>query len=243
MAEEDTKLELDIRRLLAAEVKEHREFLEKQFRQIMWSIGIVLAVALATFVYFVGKTKQELQEELRTTVSQTMTEYRINHELQARLSKMVEKAAEDVANSKTVSDSVASQVQTKTKDFVTTELQKVVASVLAKQVTPLKESDVLTLVNRAAESAVRFTIHETGRVGTGPDVKRANQPRKEALGVHAFCALGSTNMTKDTRVCGCQLSPEGTGPNPSWLLQVNAEQDEIRHCECTAICFDRLSSR
>jgi hypothetical protein len=88
-----------------------------------------------------------------------------------------------------------------------------------------------------------FTVRVSGRVGTGPDVERSNEPRQRDLGSHAFCALGSTNMVKETEVCGCQLSPDGNGPNPGWVLKVNAKKNEPRHCECTAVCLDRLTTR
>jgi uncharacterized protein YjbJ (UPF0337 family) len=83
-----------------------------------------------------------------------------------------------------------------------------------------------------------FTSRVSDRVGTGPDVVKSKDPRERVLGSYAFCALGSTNMAKGAEVCGCKLSPLSDGPNPSWVLKVNAQSGEAKHCECTAICID-----
>jgi hypothetical protein len=46
---EKEELELEVRRILASEVEGHRTFLQTQFRNLTWAIGILFTVGAIIF--------------------------------------------------------------------------------------------------------------------------------------------------------------------------------------------------
>ena len=92
MEEKDKNdIELHVRRILAQEAGEYREFLQRQFRLITWSIGVLLVVGGAIFTYFLGDSVKSANETLIKEVDEKVVEYAIVDEYKKDLKSVLAK--------------------------------------------------------------------------------------------------------------------------------------------------------
>lgn len=138
--EKGTQLELDLVTALNNEVREHRQFLERQFKQLTWAIGVVLGVALTAFFFFVWRTKADLQAELKSKVDQSAIMYQINEKLRGELDNLVKASAA----------SVSAQLKKDAQQEVGNAASSAVSEALRNQ----GEASLKQLVEKAAEAEV-----------------------------------------------------------------------------------------
>lgn len=72
--EDKEQIELEVRRLLAEEIETHRNFLQSQFKNMTWGLGILFAVGAAIFVYLFGKSVDDSTQKLVSTVDSKVIE-------------------------------------------------------------------------------------------------------------------------------------------------------------------------
>jgi hypothetical protein len=148
--DEKAEIELQVRRLLADEVNKYREFLEKQFRLTMWVIGIVLTVAVAAFLYYFGKSKDDLRTDLVREIDQKVVEYRIDKNLRDRL----EELAKVVADSPTVHDLINASIRSTADKTVPPKVEEFVTASLSEKLKEISSENLQQLIKRATDQTL-----------------------------------------------------------------------------------------
>ena len=114
MQEQDkNEVELHIRRILAQEAGEYREFLQRQFRFITWSIGVLLVVGGGLTTYFLGDSYQSTKEKMINEIDAKVMEYRIvdaqKKKIDFLLKNAVAKELKEPSTTKTINALIGSE--------------------------------------------------------------------------------------------------------------------------------------
>lgn len=88
--EDQEKLELEVRRILASEVEGYRNHLQSQFRTLTWGVGLLLTVGAVLLYFFLGSKFNDSTEQLIRTVDRKMIDYRIVENFRDRLNEEIE---------------------------------------------------------------------------------------------------------------------------------------------------------
>ncbi|EOY4907151.1 hypothetical protein ACP54H_000296 [Vibrio alginolyticus] len=144
---EDKEIELQVRRVLSAEVVEHRKFLQDQFKHLTWGIGVLLAFGAVVFAFLFGKSISDTKEQLITTIDAKVIEYRIVESFKKTLKEQI-----DI----NVSDAVESEETIKTID----QLVGSITNKYVKDVSEQIEIQLKELVRNEVEKNQDLTISE-----------------------------------------------------------------------------------
>lgn len=140
MTELDNKkdIELEVRRLFSEDAATHREYLEKQFTQLKWSVGILVLLLLGTFWYVSGRTAKEAEEYIRSRVDERVIDYKVQQQVKDRLFATIEV----LANSDEVQNQIKTGVQDKVNTIIGGEAGKLINDAALKKVSELNTIDI-----------------------------------------------------------------------------------------------------
>lgn len=125
--EEEEKIELKARQLIQEEIKKYREFLQYQFKHIVWLFGTIFLAGGIVFTYLIGSTKSDITNEFESKKTELIEEinreflkYEIDKKINETLLKRMEEAVELKANSA----STQAIINEKVKNEIEVELSK-----------------------------------------------------------------------------------------------------------------------
>ncbi|MEE9339611.1 MAG: hypothetical protein V3U87_16170 [Methylococcaceae bacterium] len=148
---DEQELELSVRRILAEEVNKHREFLQIQFKYLVWSIGIMLAAGAIVFTYLFGDSIETTKVRLIEQIDTKVVEYRIVESLKKRLDAFTESAVDEAVNSVKTKDQINLLVKTKTDEYVRASSEKTeqkLSQLVTSQVVKFKDLDPEELIRK-----------------------------------------------------------------------------------------------
>lgn len=115
---EDEQLELKVRRILASEVEQHRNFLQTQFKYLTWTIGVLLTAGAIIFSYLFGKSIDESKEQLVSTIDSKVVDYRIVESFKDRLEEFIGIAVNNAVDAESTKQKVDELVNQKATKYV-----------------------------------------------------------------------------------------------------------------------------
>lgn len=155
------QLELQMRRLLAAEIGRDRDHLEMLFKRTIWALSLVIVLAGALFVYFFGKSKSDLEAQIAAGVRTEVIRLRVNDE-----TRKIFEAERDAFILQEV-DKLKREIGIIAEDLVTNTASNAVKEALAGQLpsgaslAPLVETAVKNIAFSGAKgSVVAFSLSE-----------------------------------------------------------------------------------
>jgi hypothetical protein len=148
--------------VLANEVSEYRKFLENQFRLTVWSIGLLVAVAAFAFLYFFGKSKDELRQdlvserdelrqELIREVNQSIVAYQLEQTLKDRLNLI----AKNVAEGETVQNTINQLVNITVEKVAQQKVAEDVKTALSDKLKDLSGENLHQLLQKAIDQTLQ----------------------------------------------------------------------------------------
>ncbi len=160
--EQRKEVELQVRRYLASEAGSHREFVEKQthvhndfldrqFKRVIWGIGVLGATATAIFIWYMGKSLDGAEKRLGIEVDRKVLEYSVDEGLR----KHVNNLTEGIVTGEDFARRIDSIILERSSKLVPEEVDRAVADQLSEQVAILEKENIEQLVARAAGSRIR----------------------------------------------------------------------------------------
>lgn len=150
---EDEELELKVRRILSAEVEQHRSFLQTQFKYLTWGIGVIIAAGAIIFTYLFGKSIDESKEQLVSTIDSKVVDYRIVESFQNRLQEFIEIAVQNAVEADSTQKKIDAVVDASTDKYirgVSEEIDKRLSTLVAEEVAGAQGLDTAELVEKVA---------------------------------------------------------------------------------------------
>lgn len=108
------KLELEIRRVLAQEVEQHRSFLQANFKMVTWGVGVLFVAGSVIFGFLLGKSFNDSQETLISTIDAKVLDYRIVESFQKRLDTLIDSSVTKAIEAEDTKNAISAQVQVST---------------------------------------------------------------------------------------------------------------------------------
>ncbi|MFK7942558.1 MAG: hypothetical protein AB8B85_06560 [Paracoccaceae bacterium] len=150
-------IELEVRRLLAAEQTElrkqwseeatgFRDFLQRQFRYITLGVSTFAFVGVGLFVWFFSDSVSRTQQQLEATVDAKIIDYRIVESFKTRVAEIVELAA----SSEETNALIAARVEQESQGVVRSLAEEVIREQVRKALADVEQLDVGALLQRAA---------------------------------------------------------------------------------------------
>ena len=130
------------------EISSYREFLQKQFRNITWSLSIILVASVTLFTFFFGKNLDEAKEQLIATIDTKIVDYRITESFQKRLEELVNISV----NGERVAEMIEGKVDAKAAKVSSEIINEEVRKTLDANVKNVLNSDLEKLINIALQS-------------------------------------------------------------------------------------------
>ncbi len=131
--EDQEKLELEVRRVLASEVEGYRNHLQSQFRILTWGIGIILTIGALLLYFFLGNTFKDSKEQLIRNIDSKMIDYRIVENFKKRLEGVIEVTL-DNENSKKIIDSKVDKSAKEAIDRKILEVERIIREGLPQEI-------------------------------------------------------------------------------------------------------------
>lgn len=150
---EEEKLELKVRQILSAEVENHRNFLQSQFKYLTWGLGVLLASGTIVFTYLFGKSIDESKEQLVTTIDSKVVEYRIVDSFKKALEQHIQIAVTNaVEDEKTIQkvDDLVGQTANKYVNSVSSDIEERLSNLVASEVAKNQNLDIDDLVQKVS---------------------------------------------------------------------------------------------
>lgn len=133
--------ELEIRRQVelemtryATEVQAYRGHLETVFRNILYGMGVLGALAAILFTYFFNKTSSDLAAQAKAQIDERVLDYKIKEDVRNRLTLMIEQ--EVIAPG--VVEKVRRRIDELAKTAVATNATSTISNAIAKELPQLK---------------------------------------------------------------------------------------------------------
>lgn len=130
-------VELQVRRILAEEVEQHRNFLQSQFKYLTWGIGVLLASGALIFTFLFGKSIDDSKDQLISTIDSKVVEYRIVQSFKNSLEEHIKIAVMNAAESQDTITKIDDIIGQTTDQYV-----KVVSDRIEKQLRDLIKNEV-----------------------------------------------------------------------------------------------------
>ena len=144
-AEYDRYIELEVRRILSEEAGTYREFLQRQFRYLAWSVGIIATVGAAVFVFLFSDRADKVEKRLVQTVDAKIIEYRISEGLKARINSLVDVRA----RSEETALAIRNQVTKEAEEAVASNAEAIVRDAVREEISKTRSLNVAQLISRA----------------------------------------------------------------------------------------------
>ena len=151
--ESKEEIELQVHRVVAEQIGEHRAFLQTQFRHLTWGVGVIFSAAAIVFIFILGKSFTESKEQLVREVDKSVVEYRINENLKARVSEYVAAAVGTEVSSIRTQSEIELKIDESTKLFVdsfSTDIESQLRQFVVKEVERIKNLSAEELLRKAA---------------------------------------------------------------------------------------------
>ncbi len=162
--ENKEELELEVRRILASEVEGHRSFLQSQFRNLTWGIGILFTVGAIIFSFLFGRSIDESREHLISTIDTKVVDYRIVESFKKKLEEFISIAVERAIDEEKTKEKIAVYIAAATK--------KAVEQAKKEAEDSLKESIEDTLTKTVKEE-----ISQTKILNASQLIEKTSMPR------------------------------------------------------------------
>ncbi len=140
------ELELEVRRILASEVEGHRTFLQSQFRNLTWGVGILFTVGAIIFTFLLGKSIAESKATLVSTIDTKVVDYRIVESFKNRLEEFINIAVEKAV------------IDDKTKLKIATEIDSTTKEAVAKVEADVEDKLIKTVTNQVSKTTNLNTL-------------------------------------------------------------------------------------
>ena len=146
-------VELEVRRVLSEEMQQHRDFLQTQFKNITWGVGVVFIVAVSAFFFLFGRSLEKTEEKIIREVDQKVIEYRIVEAYKKRLEAQINTFVEGEVFTQRIDSKVSKIAETQVNDNISDELNKIVT----RELKILSGKDFDTILSKAiAASEKRY---------------------------------------------------------------------------------------
>jgi hypothetical protein len=156
------ELELEVRRILANEVEGHRNFLQSQFRNLTWGLGILFTVASIIFVFIFGKSIDESKATLISTIDSKVVDYRIVESFKDKLNEFINIAVEGAVDDDNTTKKINLKVNELAKNSllsVTTDIENKLLATVNEQIiksTNLNASEIIGKVSMPSGAVIAF---------------------------------------------------------------------------------------
>ena len=141
MNEETQKeVELAVRRLFSADAGQYRQYLEAQFSQLKWALGVLLVLVSGVIIYFSGRTYSEVRSFAENQVNERVVDVIFNDKARTKLDDRVTFTIQSSNTQARISELVEKQVRT----IVDAEVGKRLNAAFAEQLAVLKTNDLKT---------------------------------------------------------------------------------------------------
>ncbi len=97
--QEKIRIQHEIRREIAADVKDYRQHLENIFNRLIWLGGVLLAFAFGIFTYFSGDTYDDFRNIVEGQTESRLFEYVFNDELKEGVNSRIKFFIDQVLDS------------------------------------------------------------------------------------------------------------------------------------------------
>lgn len=114
--DQDKEVELMVRKVVAQEIGTHREFLQSQFKHIIWVIGIVIGSGAIIFTFIFGRTIDSTKEDVTKQIQSSIVEYRIATELKEKVNEMADAAALNAVEKVLETDETQTKINKSVRD-------------------------------------------------------------------------------------------------------------------------------
>lgn len=151
--EDKDLIELEVRRLLAAEVESHRTYLQSQFKNLTWGVAILFTVAAAIVTFFFGKSFNESKEQLISTVDSKVIEYRLVESFKDKLDEYVLTSVEnklDEASTQQKIDGLVESATSSAVNSVQSELERTLIEAVTSKISQAQSLNSNELVKKIA---------------------------------------------------------------------------------------------
>jgi hypothetical protein len=203
---EKEELELEVRRILASEVEGHRTFLQAQFRNLTWAIGILFTVGAIIFTFLFGKSIDESKDQLISTIDAKVVDYRIVESFKKKLEEYI-----NIAVDKAVVDDA-------TKKKIDTQISESTKSAVAKVETDIEDKLISTVTQEVSRSQ---------SLNAQQLIEKVTMPRSAVLAFNRkSCPPGWEEYTKAYGRFVRGIDKSGSGIDPDGAREPGNTQDE-----------------
>ena len=175
--EEEKKIELKARQLIQEEVEKYREFLQLQFKHIVWLFGTIFLAGGIVFTYLIGSTKSEITNEFESKKAALIAEInreflkyeidkKINETLQKRMEEAVELKANSVSTQAIINEKVRKEIEVELSRSKA-ELDKatrIISDKFSSQISSEFEANVNKLTNLDSNKLIKSVAIPKGAV-------------------------------------------------------------------------------
>ncbi|MCG8424475.1 MAG: hypothetical protein MJE77_41815 [Proteobacteria bacterium] len=168
--EKNEELELEVRRILATEVESHRAFLQSQFRNLTWGIGILFTVGAIIFTFLFGKSIDESKEQLVSTIDAKVVDYRIVESFKKRLDEFIKIAVDSAVNDEKTRKKIDEQLDLSTKNAVSraaNDIDHKLATAMTERVTSVQSLNATEIIRKVSLPSGAVLSFNRGRCPPG----------------------------------------------------------------------------
>jgi len=133
---DDKDIELTLRKMMAEDITQHREYLTQQFKYLTWGVGILFTVAAGLFTFLLGQSFDETENLVIQKIDDKVFEYRIAKDLKEKVNQHVAIAVANNVESEETSAQLEKLLSDKTTSVAKNmeeEIQKTVSSAVASE--------------------------------------------------------------------------------------------------------------
>jgi hypothetical protein len=129
-------------KLFSDEAQNYRKHLEKQFVQLKTAIVIIIVVGLATFTFLVGKTRQEVSEQISAAVNEKMINMKFEKDLETKVTETVSREIDSKLKSETTVKYISDNIQKSVDRRITGEIENRLNKSINDKIGAFKTLDV-----------------------------------------------------------------------------------------------------
>lgn len=154
--DEQKMIELEVRRLISTEemqlrnmygeeAKRYREFLQRQFSQIVLGVSVLAVVGAGLFVWFFSDSVDRIRSSLETSIDRSVIDYRIVDTFRDQASELIRIEIESDSTTDLIVAEIQAQSRSVANDLVGDSIDRVIQS----RIEDLTDLDTMELIRSA----------------------------------------------------------------------------------------------